>query len=664
MRSLLIYVFLITVVALNVKNDHHTWIRTIRRKYVCSIFNSPHIPEDECWTTPPSTFLEEEPLVPVQAHHRADPGVLDNAFYALTVMQDEFFKSELGTWPSSIDWTAAVLQTLVSAMTSTLSEAFLDIDLAENSTKSNMIDLYFSQTVAAYFGQNHISIRGQAYDDMLWVVLGWLEALQFISKHSKAYYNHEKVGAAAIPEINDAFESQPWYGNYWARSFAHRARVFWELASKGWGTDLCGGGMNWNPHEWVYKNAITNELWIAASIQMYLHFPGDDITTPWKATPSGFQPVKDPKFLMAAVDGYKWLMNSNMTNSHGLFTDGFHISGRNGSTRCDQRNEMVFTYNQGVLLTGQRGLWSATGSPSYLNEGHALIQNVIRATGWSIKNSSPRDDVDDLPPGLLPPWRGLGRGGILEDVCDSSASCSQNGHTFKGIFFHHLTHFCKPLEVAELNVRSTRQSRGFNTQKFENIAAAHARACRSYVPWLKHNAEAALLTRDEKGVFGTWWSAGLLNLTNSVPRHGGITLTSAMVDYRNHPIERVNEWGNGSLPKMAIPGVDDTAIIESLESATTEGRLSDAASASTETSATESSLNQDSGLNHVVVHGQQQHVMNSGHDATKKKKKKKAKNSSSDFSKGDPNDRGRGRTVETHNGGMAILRAWWEVSRT
>ncbi|KAL5614942.1 hypothetical protein BROUX41_005010 [Berkeleyomyces rouxiae] len=640
MRSLLIYLFLISVVALNLKTDHRNWIRTVRRKYVCSIFDSPNVPEGECWPSSPASFLEDDPIEPVSNSHRAPAAALDDAFHALSTMQQEFFYSELGTWPSAIDWTAAVLQTHLAGMTSSLSQAFTGLDVAENSTKSNLIDLYFSQTVASYFGQNHISIRGQAYDDMLWVVLGWLEGLNLIDTHKASFYNQYSVGASGTPELNKALESQLWYGNYWTPSFAHRARVFWELASKGWSTELCGGGMNWNPHERVYKNSVTNELWISASIQMYLHFPGDNITSPWKnsaepTTISGPLSSRDPRFLQSAVEGYKWLMSSNMTNSYGLFTDGFHISGRNGSTKCDHRNEMVFTYNQGVLLTGQRGLWEATGSPSYLNEGHALIQNVIRASGWSVKSGTPRDEIENLPPGLLPPWRGLGRGGILEEMCDSSATCSQNGHTFKGIFFHHMTQFCRPLQAKDLDVKSSEWSRGYDEGRFNKIADNHAHACRSYIPWLKHNAHAALQTRDEKGVFGTWWSAGLFNLTDHVPVHGGVPMAASMVDYRNHPIARAGEWGSDAQSKMVIPGVK-----QNQDSAATIHRHEDDSS-------------------QFQSEASKQHVMG-GHDDGEDASSLRSGNQ---FTPGDPNDRGRGRTVETHNGGMAILRAWWEISR-
>lgn len=285
-------------------------------------------------------------------------------------------------------------------------------------------------------------------------------------------------------ELAQALHSSPWQGFHWLCAFARRAREFWQLATPGWDTRLCGGGMIWNPRLAPYKNAITNELWIAASVAVYEQLPD-------KTSSTGF-PALDPLPLAAAVEGYRWLKQVNMTNQQGLFVDGYHIDGsKPNNVQCDVRDEVVYTYNQGVILTGQRSLWAATGNSSYLDEGHALVRSVIRATGWDTVGDRTVDDVRALPPGqLLPPWRGLGRGGILEEACDASGTCSQDGQTFKGIFFHHLTAFCAPVAAAGAEATHAR--------------AAHGQACRAYLRWVEHNARTALGTRDEAGRFGMW----------------------------------------------------------------------------------------------------------------------------------------------------------------
>ena len=99
---------------------------------------------------------------------------------------------------------------------------------------------YFSHLVAFFQKQNIASLIRQNYDDQLWVVLTYLRGAAY--------------AANTEPE--------------WVDPFMERASVFYEIARGGWDDDTCGGGMVWG--RWArYKNAITTELWIAASIGMY-----------------------------------------------------------------------------------------------------------------------------------------------------------------------------------------------------------------------------------------------------------------------------------------------------------------------------------------------------------------------------------------------------------
>ncbi|KAK1767151.1 glycoside hydrolase, family 76 [Phialemonium atrogriseum] len=583
------------------------------------------------------SFLPSDFPASRAAGQSPDLQVLEEVLDALRVLQSEYFQPWMGHWPKAIDWTAAVMGSHVSGTLTSLSQSLDLVRLDESEdyrVKENIINHYFSQVVSSYFGQNDLSIRHQAFDDMLWVVLGWLDTTQFVELHTELRYQKGPQATGLGEDIPSILRNQTWHGNLWVPSFAHRARVFWELASKGWDYTLCGGGMTWNPRLEPYKNAITNELFIAASISMFLYFPGDVNTCPFgsRSDCSGgdadlsdvadWKP-HDPRYLYAAVEGYAWLMNSNMTNEQGLFVDGFHISGfRNKSdpnTKCDARNEMVYTYNQGVILTGQLGLFKVTRNTSYLKDGHSLIQNVIAATGYDLARDRPADDLPALQPGSpLPRWHGLGRAGVLEDKCDVRGDCSQNSHTFKGIFFHHLAAFCAPLEPApDLPPPHTVYEQQQDDDGLEKAREAHARACRAYTGWLRHNAMAALRTRDSRGVFGMWWTAGLLNLTSDYyvadgdaepQQHGGA------VDYRNRRVPDDPRWDTalGSPPphEPAEPGQQQQPLSGPVERASS-GRTAPVAGSGTS----------------------------------------------------DPNDRGRGRTVETQGSGLAVLRALWEVSR-
>ncbi len=413
---------------------------------------------------------------------------------SLSTMQDQYFSLWLGKWTTAIDWTGAVLGTYVSATLSSISHSLEYItakilnDIYEPGVKAhlleNEINKYFGHSVSYYFGEDHFAIRMQAYDDILWVVLGWLEATQFIERHSKRYH------------------TLPWHGHQFIPAFAHRARLFYELSEEGWDDRLCSGGMTWNPRLLPYKNAITNELFISASIAMYLYFPGDDNCSPFiqsddKLELKGLDTYCDEdipgrysdKYLDNAIKGYSWLKKVEMTNAGGLYVDGYHIPGYkedHSRTICDERNEMVYTYNQGVILSGLRGLWEATGNTTYLTDGHELIQNVIKATGWKQKHHDHK------------PKTQLGTNGILEEHCDPSGTCSQDSQTFKGIFFHHLTTFCAPLPRTPIK-------RGKTHAATKETAFLHHSSCDGYAAWVTHNAQAALSTRDQAGRFGSWW---------------------------------------------------------------------------------------------------------------------------------------------------------------
>lgn len=484
---------------------------------------------------------------------------------ALDVMQSHFYELWIGTWPSSIDWTGAVINTAVSSTIKSIAQAS---SKTKDDYFSKTINKYFSHNAAYYFGEDAFSIRNEAYDDILWTVLEWLENIKTIGHRNST--------------------DPSWHGVQFIPGFSHRARLFWDLASQGWDTDLCGGGMLWNPRLLPYKNTITNQLFISASVAMYLSSPGDTIDFPFLASDQqmfGSMPGRphDPKYLKAAIDGYSWLKQSNMTNSNGLYVDGYHIKGYNmkngsiGTGKCDDRNEMVYSYNQGVILSGQRGLWEATGDASYLDDGYIQIRHVMASTGWSW-SGEPNSSIYKSTG-----WAGLGQHGILEELCDHSGTCSQDSQTFKGIFFQHLTQFCEPLPLKASIPDRTHTARKSLKQKHDDF-------CKTVGQWVTHNAEAALSTKNASGLFGMWWGYDFAatDYPKNLPAHA--------VDYRNDAsVLSTEKW---TLSQKSH-SMDDTRI-------------------------------------HAKTNGEK--------IATR-----------------DVNDRGRGRTVETQQGGLAVLRASWEL---
>ncbi|KAI9697156.1 MAG: hypothetical protein M1820_007891 [Bogoriella megaspora] len=533
--------------------------------------------------------------------------ILEDLHGSLETLQARFFAVWLGTWPDSIDWTAAVMGTHISGVLTSLTKTLRY--LASHNKPSdedqvspnayileNEVNKYFSQSLAYYFGEDAFAIRMQAYDDMLWVVLGWLESIKFIDLHV------DRHRSDTLTPIYASQGSQ-WYGHQFKPSFAHRARIFFELASQGWDTTLCGGGMIWSPSLSPYKNAITNQLFISASIGMYLHFPGDDNISPFginkdiiEQTP--FQ-AHDERFLTTARNAYAWLQSVNMTNANGLYVDGFHISGHSGHgpEECDIRNEMVYTYNQGVVLSGLHGLWEGTGNTTYLSDGHRLVRNVISATGWTSDNRI-----------RSPQWQGLGRAGVLEDFCDSRGDCNQDAQGFKGIFFHHLALFCEPLPKEARIPGKT-----FAARPEERLL--HRQSCKEYLPWVSRNAYAALQTRNDDGVFGQWWG------------HGG---DKAMDDYYSENPPRVPDLHDNATDYRNLGTVPLDAVWQKQLTTDEMGFM-------------------EAGQGFQGLHGEKE--ITKSKDSTYEGTLVK-----------DVNDRGRGRTAETQGSGVAVLRALWEFA--
>lgn len=176
---------------------------------------------------------------------------------SVRLQQTQYFNPESGSFPTAIDWTSTVLATHL-------------VNYAQQTGDHR----YFSHLVAFFHNQNVTGLIRQNYDDQLWVVLTFLRGAAYAAEHE--------------PE--------------WVDPFLERASVFYDLASAGWDARTCGGGMVWG--RWArYKNAVTTELYIAASIGMY-------------------ESLGDDRMLENASRGWVWLKRSGMLNKEGLFNDG------------------------------------------------------------------------------------------------------------------------------------------------------------------------------------------------------------------------------------------------------------------------------------------------------------------------------------------------------
>jgi predicted alpha-1,6-mannanase (GH76 family) len=178
----------------------------------------------------------------------------------LDVLQGpDFFEFESGSYPAAAQWTSTLLTTIL------LDYSYLTGD-----------DQYFSHIVALFNNQEVDSMLKQNNDDKLWVVLTWLRGAKYAAIHDEK----------------------------WVGPFLQRALLFYNSASAGWDNSTCGGGMIWGPGCCSrYKNAVTIELWITASVGMYEAFG-------------------DKSMLENSIQGWVWFEKSGMINEEGLVNDG------------------------------------------------------------------------------------------------------------------------------------------------------------------------------------------------------------------------------------------------------------------------------------------------------------------------------------------------------
>lgn len=113
---------------------------------------------------------------------------------------------------------------------------------------------------------------------------------------------------------------------------ADARRIFDMVAGRYWDT-TCNGGVWWD-HARTYKNAITNELFIATAVRLY-------------------QQTHEDTYRDWARRGWAWLRDSGMVNASGLVNDGL-------DAHCANNAGPAYSYNQGVILDALAGVAALT----------------------------------------------------------------------------------------------------------------------------------------------------------------------------------------------------------------------------------------------------------------------------------------------------------------
>lgn len=190
------------------------------------------------------------------------------------------------------------------------------------------------------------------------------------------------------------YDDDGWWALTWIKAYdltgetryLDMAKTIFNDMKQGWDS-TCGGGIWWKKKR-IYKNAITNELFLSVAARLHLRTKGD----------SG-----PGSYLDWAQRTWRWFKNSGMINGDNLVNDGLNDA-------CHNDGKTVWTYNQGVILGGLVDLYKATNDRSLITQAQAIADATL-------KKLAPK--------------------GILQESCEPS-SCGADGPQFKGVFIRNL----------------------------------------------------------------------------------------------------------------------------------------------------------------------------------------------------------------------------------
>ncbi len=305
--------------------------------------------------------------------------------------------------------------------------------------------------------------------------------------------------------INAFYDDEGWWALAWLdaydltgedRYLAAASDIFQDMAD-GW-DDYWGGGIYWGKHDgqpdrtgacavprgWTggYKNAIANELFVAVAAGLGLRYQRRNPAAPEQAGYLGW-----------ARRGWAWFSSAPpagvaMLNQASLVNDSPNPKGVNDNSQS------VWSYNQGVILSGLSELAELSGEPSYLSQAETIADAFIRnpwrpRAGGDGRSAHPSES--GVIDGILHEHNDCGPGGGRPARLPSVDST-----LFKGIFVRHL---------ARLYRKSGKPG---------------------YQQFIRSNAESALAHRNEQHMFGANWAAPV-DATDFVRQTAGLDLINA-----------------------------------------------------------------------------------------------------------------------------------------
>eukprot|EP01059_Diplonema_ambulator_P003477 TRINITY_DN13169_c0_g1_i1.p1 TRINITY_DN13169_c0_g1~~TRINITY_DN13169_c0_g1_i1.p1 ORF type:complete len:375 (+),score=96.10 TRINITY_DN13169_c0_g1_i1:43-1125(+) len=199
---------------------------------------------------------------------------------------------------------------------------------------------------------------------------------------------------------HNGYDDIAWSGLAWVRvyrltgdrKYLSRSYQCFEQIVATW-DDHCGGGVWWD-RALSYKNAITNELFLTLSTELY------DV-------------MQNVSYLQWAQKEWGWFKTTAMVRSDHLIADG--LTGDCGTTGT------TWTYNQGVMFLGLYDLYKYTGDVSTIDFAFSTAAAVASSTLLTDAN------------------------GVLQEASGMSDSGS-DGWQFKGIYMRYLSYLVRNVE--------------------------------------------------------------------------------------------------------------------------------------------------------------------------------------------------------------------------
>ncbi|KAG8699298.1 hydrolase 76 protein [Ceratobasidium sp. 394] len=258
----------------------------------------------------------------------------------------------------------------------------------DNSYKSNVLNHRYAFTSGSVSKLLTPATFVNSHDDGLWTTLLYFKISEWLEKLGTPDTRYWNAGVAILD----------WAG-------------IGRTESRNGSTSACDGGVWWEAgasKNIPYKNAVTNEQFIAASAVVYLK-------------------TKNVTYLNNAITTWNFLRDhmrrpASNTNQPGLYSDGTRLPD------CTNNGDQTWTYNQGVVLHALGLLYKATGNHTYVDEALVTLDAII---AYKLKN------------------------GVLAESCDlpDTTACDADQVGFKGLFMRHLQYFLELVNDPTINAK-------------------------------------------------------------------------------------------------------------------------------------------------------------------------------------------------------------------